>query len=323
MARKSVARKTPPQLVKLDGIGDAAIEQDLGLRLTLRLSDIAQSTHRQAVVRLLGAFPDSRLLAAGTDVSSGEALAEALLAAGHQLVVATTDPSGLSRSHVALAVVGPGVGPLYQRLRLRPAPAWPVWDDRELSFFAPDLLVFGKRSFAPTTDATDTVDETSARRTQFAALRKTLPKQAGAVAAEWFNLQGRLRLAGGVPTPRYAQFSATQDDAPLVAGRMVLHSKADAEAFRVALIGLADRLADDWRFKMLGIATLLAHLSFEVKDNEVHAKGHVPAAAVVSLLGLAQNALALLPSGAPELPPKTPAISSPSPSPDLGSPTPR
>ncbi|MFO0656903.1 MAG: hypothetical protein U0787_17735 [Polyangia bacterium] len=135
---KPTPPKTPP-LASLHGVGAASIEQDVGLRLVLRMAEVARSPHRQSVAGLLGAFPDSRLLVAGSALSSGDELAQELFSLSDVLVIATTDPTGYRRSATALLAMGKKLRPLFDKLTARRVP---TWDDRELLFDAPDLLAF-------------------------------------------------------------------------------------------------------------------------------------------------------------------------------------
>lgn len=295
----------PPKLVQLHGIGDEAIEADLGLRVVLRLSELSQTPHRRDIVGVLGAFPDTRLLVAGTAIPTGEALAEALLASSDWLVIATTDPTGYRRSPTALVAVGRKLRPVFDQLAKRRVPDW---DERDLLWDQPDLLAFWPRvpveKDATQVGAPDAgTSAPPALSPPFAALRRSLPKNGPALSAEYFNLRGRLRLRGGVPTPRYVQCSMSKDVDPLLTARLVFETSDEAEQFRALLVRFIESLRGEWRYKLFGISTLLDKLSFEVKANELLATGAVPAPALRKVLGLAQSALLMLPSLAPEPPP--------------------
>jgi hypothetical protein len=306
---KPALPKSPP-LRSLHGIGADSIEQDLGLRLVLRMGEVARSPHRQAVVGLLGAFPDSRLLVAGSSVPSGEALAEALVNSAEILVIATTDPSGQRRSQTALVAVGRKLRALYDQITARRVP---TWDDRELLFDNPDLLAFlprpvesamppaGTDSLPP--DAGSPPPAPPSLTAQLPLLRRSLPQTGPPLVAEIFNVQQRLRLRGGLPTPRLVQLSLSADTDPQVHGRLVLGSAAEAGQLRDAILAIGDKLRGDWRFKLMGISTIVDHLLFDIKDSDLLVTGFVSGATLRSLLGLATGALQIIPSGAPPPPP--------------------
>lgn len=309
---KSPPPKNPP-LRSLAGIGPKEIEADLGVRLVLRPAEIARSPHRQSVVALLGAFPDARLLVAGSSLLTGEALAEALVRDAEVLVIATTDPSGQRRSQTALVALGRKLRPLYEQLNARRVPSW---DDRELLFSVPDLLAFLPRPLpppgAPPLDAASRPDagvspsEVSAAPRlvdQLPLLRRSLPPSGPPLAAEIFNVQGRLQLRGGIPTPRLVQLSLSADTDPQVHGRLVLSSPEESAQLREAILAIGDKLRGDWRFKLMGISTLTDHLQLTVEGRELVVTGFVSGSTVRSLLGLATASLQLLPSGAPPPPP--------------------
>lgn len=293
-----------PALRSLHGIGAESIEQDLGLRLVLRLGEIARSSHKQAVAGLLGAFPDSRLLTAGSGIASGESLAEALLQSAELLVIATTDPSGQRRSQTALLALGRKLVSVHQQLTLRRVP---TWDDRELLFDGGDLLAFLPKPTAEALSNRELPDAGIASppslRDQLPALRRSLPRSGPPLVAEVFNTQLRLRLRGGIPTPTQLQLALSADLDPKVHGRLVLGSAEEASRLKDALLQVSDKLRNDWRFKLMGFSTVTDHLTLEAKGNEVVVTGFVTASALHSLLGAATGALQILPSGAPPPPP--------------------
>lgn len=303
---KPTPPKTPP-LASLHGVGAASIEQDVGLRLVLRMAEVARSPHRQSVAGLLGAFPDSRLLVAGSALSSGDELAQELFSLSDVLVIATTDPTGYRRSATALLAMGKKLRPLFDKLTARRVP---TWDDRELLFDAPDLLAFLPRPEplpSPPSDGQNpdasVGPEPPSLTSQLPALRRALPKQGPPLVVEIFNVQGRLRLRGGIPTPRHIQLALSSDMDPQVHGRLVVSSAEEATQLRAAILQVGDKLRSDWRFKLMGISTVLDHLQIEVKASELLVEGFVTGAALRSLLGVATTALQVLPSGAPPPPP--------------------
>ncbi len=294
-----------PGLRSLHGVGPESIEQDLGLRLLLRLPEVARSSHRQAVAGLLGAFPDSRLLTAGSGIASGEGLADALFQSAELLVIATTDPSGQRRSQTALLALGRKLDSVYQQLTSRRVP---TWDDRELLFDGGDLLAFLPKpqlSSLPESVPPDagTSPSPPSLREQLPALRRSLPRSGPPLVAEIFNTQLRLRLRGGIPTPRQLQLALSADPDPQVHGRFVLGSTEEATRFRESLLQVSDKLRSDWRFKLMGFSTVTDHLTIEAKDSDVIVTGFVTASALHALLGAATGALQILPSGAPPPPP--------------------
>lgn len=69
-------------------------------------------------------------------------------------------------------------------------------------------------------------------------LRRSLPKGGPPLSAEIFNVQKRLRLRGGLPTPTLLQVSLSADLDPQVQGRLVLSSPEEAAQLREALLGM-------------------------------------------------------------------------------------
>ena len=96
----------------------------------------------------------------------------------------------------------------------------------------------------------------------------------------------------------------SSDMDPQVHGRLVVSSAEEATQLRAAILASGRQAArSDWRFKLMGISTVLDHLQIEVKASELLVEGFVTGAALRSLLGVATTALQMLPSGAPPPPP--------------------
>lgn len=320
----------PPTLRPLTGLGPTAIEQDLGVRVLVRMATIRQSPHRGAVVRLLGAFPDARLLAAGTSVASGDALGELLVDRAAVLLIATTDPTGYERTATALYALHDADLDLLSLLRpRRVAP----WDTRTLQEPLPGLLAFARSDLlgpgtarprvltpqggppgAPPVAAPDeppapVVDPAWPRR-----LRALLQQPGAALSLEVFNLNQRLVLRR-VPTPTRiaAALSAAPD--PELRIRAELRTPAEAEVMRTELERLRGEMLQDLRYALLGLSELLRDVKLTVQGSTIEIVGTAPGRAVDSLLGLAALSLGSLPSGDPAPPPIVTA-----PAPDLGTP---
>lgn len=313
----------PPRLRPLTGLGPTVIEQDLGVRLVLRMATLQKSPHRAAVVGLLGAFPDARLLTAGTAVGSGEALAALLVDRTEALLIATTDPTGLERTATALyALHGPDLD-LQERLRARRVAPW---DTRELFEPVPGLLAFARPDLqgpgtarppvpagappaeapAPAAPSGPPVDRTWPQR-----LRTLLQRPGPALSLEVFNLNQRLLLRH-LPTPLRIAAALTAAPDPELRIRAELRSADEAEAMRTALEKLRERLLGDFRYTLLGLSDLLKDIKIAVQANAVEITGTAPGRSVDALLGLAALSLSSLPSGDPAPPPLVPPV------PDLG-----
>jgi hypothetical protein len=102
---------------------------------------------------------------------------------------------------------------------------------------------------------------------QLPLLRRSLPPSGPPLAAEIFNVQGRLQLRGGIPTPRLVQLSLSADTDPQVHGRLVLSSPEESAQLREAILAIGDKLRGDWRFKLMGISTLTDHLQLTVEGQ--------------------------------------------------------
>lgn len=316
----------PPRLRPLTGLGPTVIEQDLGVRLVLRMAPLQKSSHRAAVIGLLGAFPDARLLTAGTPVASGEALATLLVDRTEALLIATTDPTGLERTATALyALHGPDLD-LLERLRSRRVAPW---DTRELIEPVPGLLAFARPdlqgpgtarptppglpalpSGAPPAEAPPPapapVDRTWPQR-----LRALLQRPGPALSLEVFNLNQRLVLRH-LPTPLRIAAALTAAPDPELRIRAELRSPEEAEAMRAALEKLRERLLSDFRYTLLGLSELLKDIKLTAQGSTVELTGTAPGRSVDALLGLAALSLSSLQSGDPAPPPLAPPV------PDLG-----
>jgi hypothetical protein len=295
------------------------IEQDLGVRLVLRMAALQRSSHRAAVVGLLGAFPDARLLTAGTQLATGEALATLLVDRTEALLIATTDPTGLERTATALyALHGPDLD-LLERLRARRIPPW---DSRELFEPTPGLLAFARPDLqgpgtarppapglpagapAPSEPpaAASAAPGAALDRTWPQRLRALLSRPGPALSLEVYNLNQRLLLRH-LPTPVRIAAALTAAPDPELRIRAELRSADEAEALRVALEKLRERLLGDFRYTLLGLSELLKDIKLTVQGHTVEITGTAPGRSVDALLGLAALSLSSLPSGDPAPPP--------------------
>lgn len=316
----------PPKLRSMSGLGPTAIEQDLGVRVLLRMPQLSKSPHRGAVVRLLGAFPDARLLAAGTTLGSGDALAELLVDKTQALLIATPDPTGYERTATALYALHAPEVDLLALLRGRRVP---VWDTRVLSepvagllaFARPDLLGPGVRKPAPTPENPDPpslpVDPAWPQR-----LRGLLAKEGPAMTIEVYNLHQRLVLRR-LPTPTKLAAALSSAPDPELRIRAELASPDDAERMRAELERLRAEMLQDLRYSLLGLSGLLKDVKLSVQGSAVEIVGTAPGREVGSLLGLAALSLLSLPSGEPLPPPLPPPTApdlaaEPATPPDLG-----
>lgn len=311
-------KPVPPRLRSMSGLGPTAIEQDLGVRVLLRMPQLAKSPHRGAVVRLLGAFPDARLLAAGTALASGDALGELLVDKTQALLIATPDPTGYERTATALYALHAPEVDLLAVLRGRRIP---IWDTRVLSepvpgllaFARPDLLGPGVRRPAPTPENPDPpsipVDPSWPQR-----LRGLLQKDGPAMTLEVYNLHQRVVLRR-LPTPTKLAAALSSAPDPELRIRAELQSPDDAERMRAELERLRAEMLQDFRYSLLGLSGLLKDVKLSVQGSAVELVGTAPGREVGSLLGLAALSLLSLPSGEP-LPPPLPIPSTAAP--DLG-----
>ncbi len=319
LAQRS-ATKTPPSVQRLDlsknrlqGLGTAAIDNELGVRVILRMPTLRVSVHRPTVEALLHAFPDTHILAAGTALAfippqseKGPAtaaaaptsptgpMARALLDDLDVLFIATADPRDITAT-VFYAV--PRLGSeLPQKLKRRKSPHW---DTRTLHLRQPDLLAFVRDDLLESAEAD-------------AAMVATLQKPGPAVYAEVQNVHQRIRLRQGLPTPVAVRLALSTDVEPEIHARIELASEKDAAQLLSALPTLQKELSS--RLFWLGLGSLLDGLKFQGRGSAVEISGRLPRGDTAVLLGWIRQFLPppnrfLDPP--PPLPPTAPPTSAP------------
>lgn len=336
----AAARRPPLSVQKMDlakgrlsGLGPSAIDQDLGLRVLVRMPALRKSPHRATVEALLHAFPDTHILAAGTSLASAPQAAHpgsvgpsAVAAAGPEpgpmaralvddvdaLFIATADPRDITAT-VFYALIRSGAA-LPQLLAERRGPRW---DTRMLHTLQTDLLAFARPDLlgSPTSpppgapppevpEAAAPLDPQWAGKL-LAALRSPGP----AVYAEVLNVRQRIRLRNGLPTPVSLRLAVSADADPEVHARIELMNADEAGQFLAALPGLQRDFSS--RLFWLGLGSLLNGLKFQGRSTAVEITGRLPRGDTAVLLAWIRQ---LLPPPERFLDPPLP----PPPLPDLG-----
>jgi hypothetical protein len=352
-AKKNAQRPAPPlqrmdlSKQRLSGLGPSAIDEDVGLRVLLHMTAIRPSIHRPAVEALLHAFPDTHILAAGTELAS----VPVAPSVAPSVAPATTPPtSGALPSSGAAApgpaaspTAGPVAGPmaralvedvdallietadprdisatvfyavpkiggsLVQKLSARRSPRW---DPRTLTELPPRLLAFGRADLLGQASAAAPPDARFAAR-----VLTELERPGPAVYVEITNLKQRLRLRNGLPTPLALRLALSADPDPELRARAEMTSPEEAAQLATLLPGIQRDLSA--RLFWLGLGSLLNGLKIEQREKAVEVHGRLPRGDTSLLLMWVQKFLPppdrFLDPPPPPLPPPPPP-----PPPDLG-----
>ena len=317
LAKRAPAAPAPPKIAALAGLGPSAIDRDIGVRVILRMAQLRSSPHRPALVQLLAAFPDTHILAHGTKLPSAEALAQLLVDKLQGVLIATPDPSDLTAT--AFYGTADDTGPV-QAMLVGRQPL--VWDPRQLSaprrgllaFARPDLL--GPGTYKPRPPPAGAPPGDAAAQAPVAAeadwpeqLQAALLAPGPALSAEILNVQERVRLQGGLPTPTALRLAMSGEANPALILRLELRTPEEATRLAAVLPELQAKVST-YMF-LLGLSGLLDDLKLATYGAAVELTGHLPAKQLDVLLGvLAQQ----LPPPERFLPPPPP----PPPAPPVG-----
>lgn len=279
----------PPSVQRMDlaklrlaGLGPAGIDQDLGLRVLLRMPALRASPHRETVEALLHAFPDTHILAAGTalatlplrpgqlatNTAAPGPMAKALLDDVDALFIATADPRDISATvfYATLRLDRPGVPSLADKLAGRKSPRW---DTRTVTSPRPELLAFARPDLLAPPPASPQEGE-PAPDPMLAALRSPGP----ALYAEILNVNQRIRLRNGLPTPVSLRLALSADAEPDLHARVELATPEDASQLATALPTIQREMSG--RLFWLGLGGLLSGLKFQARGAAVEVSGRLP-----------------------------------------------
>lgn len=290
---------------RLAGLGPLAIDQALGLRVVLRMAALQKSPHRPTIEALLDAFPDTHILAAGTAFADKVALpgsdanrtpgpmARALVADLEALLIETADPRDISAT-VFYAVPRPG-STILEKLAERRSPRW---DLRSLHTLRPNLLAFARPELlgpsstplAPPGAPPNPPDFAVSVDPQWIDRLISVLKQPGpAVYAEIVNVQKRIRLRSGLPTPVALRLALSAEAAPEVHARIELFTESEAQTLIAMLPDLQRETAS--RLFWLGLGGLLSELRFQGSGSAVEITGHLPRGDTAVLLAFVRQFL--------------------------------
>lgn len=279
---------------KLAGLGPAGIDQDVGVRVLLRMPLIRTSTHRPTVEALLHAFPDAHILAAGTRYAlplrplgsppppppppgappPPRPMARALIDDVDTLLIETAEPQDISAT-VFYAIPREG-SELVTRLSERKSPRW---DKRSLHSLRDGLIAFGRAdllgpapppSSQPPSSPSQLVPDAAWLEKLVTALRSPGP----AVYVEVSNLNQRFRLRSGLPTPVSLRLALSADPDPEIHARVELSSPEEAKQLLDALPPLQRDIAG--RLFWFGLGGLFGGLKFQGRGNTVEINGRFP-----------------------------------------------
>jgi len=306
--RKPAVKKAPPviqpKITPLSGLGPSAIDQDLGVRVILRMGQLRSSPHRPALVQLLAAFPDTHILAHGTKLASSAALAQLLVDELQVLLIATPAPSDLTATafYGITGSGGSGGGGLQTVLAGRKRLPW---DPREVSAPRRGLLAFARSDLLgpgtyvpppppgapPVADPAPAADPAAAPVNPDWAerLHAALLVPGPALSAEILNVHERVRLQGGLPTPTALRLAMSGEARPAVVLRLELRTPAEAAQLAAVLPELQAKLST-YLF-LLGLSGIFDELKLATQGATVELTGHVPARQLDILLALAAQQL--------------------------------
>ena len=324
---------------RLTGLGPHAVDDELGLRVLLRMPALRGTAHRQVIETLLAAFPDTHILAAGVPLPPPPALslARAFLDDIDALLITTADPRDITAT-AFYALLRPGtdlLGKLEKRRQLS-------WDSRRVralrdglfAFARPDLLGPGASGPSPprpgappaasSPPAAPTLPSEAELATWSERLHAALKSTGPAVYAEVNNPQGRLRLRGDLPTPLGLRLALTADADPQLVAQIELETADEATRLLTLLPQLQSELSG--RLFWIGLGGLLKDLRFALattarpgsatSKNTIEVRGRLPRADVAVLL-LWMKGWLPPPDRFPELvPPPPPAPEPPAPNGD-------
>jgi hypothetical protein len=305
---KPERRDKGPQLptTRLTGLGPTAVDEELGLRVLLRMPALRTTPHRQVVETLLAAFPDTHILAAGTRFPSPTSLSlsRAFIDDIDALLIATADPRDITAT-TFYAKLRAGTD-LLSRLEGRRQLSW---DSRRVRQLRPDLFSFARPDLlgpgtppppppapgAPTSPPASPVSAGPDERALAAwsdRLAQALSQPGPAVYAEVNNPQGRIRLRGDVPTPTAVRVVLSADADPQLVAHIELATQGDAERLLTILPQLRSELSG--KLFWLGLGGLLSDLRFAQpaplpgarppRRPTVEVRGKLPRADVAVLL---------------------------------------
>jgi hypothetical protein len=276
-------------------------------------------------VQLLAAFPDTHILAHGTKLPSAEALANVLVDKLQGVLIATPDPSDLTATafYGVAADVAPVQALLEGRKRL-------PWDRRELSAPRSGLLAFARQDLLGPGTYTPRLPPGAVPGDAPPApvvdpdwpekLQTALAAPGPALTAEILNVQERIRLQPGMPTPTALRLSMSGETNPALILRLELHTPEEAKRLAAVLPELKDKITT-YMF-LLGLSGLLDDLKISTPGAAVELTGRVPAKQLDTLLLFVAQQLPpptrFLP---PPPPPPAPADGGTS-TPDAGRPAP-
>ena len=295
--KPKVEPKAPatPAITPLRGLGPAAIDEDLGVRVLLRMETLRTSPHRASIERLLGAFPDAAILPNGTRLSQPGAFAKFLIDDFTALLIATAQPSDITAS-VFLAAHDPQRDP---GAALKGRQPWPR-DPRTLRELTAGLLAFARPELlGPSAAAAPVLGQS-----WMAQLREGIVAPGPAVSAEILNVRQRARFGEGLPTPTAVRVGLSGDARPLVHARIELGTPAEAAQLAAALPVLRERM--NQRLFWVGLSGLLADLRFAVKGAAVEITGRLPESDTDLMLAQLAVLLPAPPRGVAPTPPPAP-----------------
>ncbi len=299
-APKPDKREPGPQLptTRLTGLGPSGVDEELGLRVLLRMPALRNTPHRQVVETLLAAFPDTHILAAGTAFPppASLSLSRAFIDDIDALLIATADPRDITATtfYAKLRPSSDLLPKLGGRRQLS-------WDSRRVRQLRPDLFAFARPDLlgpgspppvagSPAPTSPGTVDE-KVLSLWADRLAAALGKPGPAVYAEVNNPQGRIRLRGDIPTPTAVRAVLSAEADPQLVAHIELATPDDASRLHGLLPQLKSELAG--KLFWLGLGGLLSDLKFTLASSSspgaprrptVEVRGKLPRADVAVLL---------------------------------------
>ncbi len=263
----------------------AVASDDASVAVLLRMGALRTSVHRPAIQALLDAFPDARILAAGTAFSPSRALSSFLLDDLQALLITTADVRRLSAT-VLVAVHDPGLD-LRKKFAGREGPAPGIYDPRQLTQLKPGLTAYAREDLLK---GWLLDEEGGVNAVWLARLSGLAAAPLPAVVAELRHLDRVVRLLG-MPTPTLLVLSLSAEENPSVLLHLEFASPDDA----TRLSGEWPRLKEQamGQLSWLGLSGLLGGLRLFLSGTTVEVRGALPGAEVDRLLSYL---VALLPA---------------------------